>query len=49
MLTRRIAVSLVLTLLLQAGCHSIQSSAVRDLIKREGTKIDAAQTNIHDV
>lgn len=29
------------------GCHSIQSSAVRDLVKREGAKIDAAQTNIH--
>ena len=47
MLTRRVAGSLVLMLLLQAGCHSIQSSAVRDLIKREGTKIDTAQTNIH--
>ncbi len=29
------------------GCHSIQSNAVRDLVKREGAKIDAAQTNIH--
>jgi hypothetical protein len=28
------------------GCHSIHSSAVRDLIQLEGTKIDAAQTNI---
>ena len=28
------------------GCHSIHSDAVRDLIHLEGTKIDAAQTNI---
>ena len=28
------------------GCHSIHSSSVRDLIQLEGTKIDAAQTNI---
>lgn len=45
--TRRTAVPLALILLLQVGCHSVQSSPVRDLIKREGTKIDAAQTNIH--
>lgn len=28
------------------GCHSIHSDAVRDLLQKEGTKIDAAQTNI---
>ncbi|MDR4470732.1 MAG: hypothetical protein MRJ68_20945 [Nitrospira sp.] len=28
------------------GCNSIHSDAVRDLIHLEGTKIDAAQTNI---
>jgi hypothetical protein len=28
------------------GCNSIHSDAVRDLIQREGVKIDAAQTNI---
>jgi hypothetical protein len=40
------AVTLLLVAV-QTGCHSIQSSAVRDLVKREGIKIDAAQTNIH--
>ena len=33
-------------LLTAAGCHSIHSNSVRDLIQLEGTKIDAAQTNI---
>jgi hypothetical protein len=28
------------------GCNSIHSDAVRDLLHKEGTKIDAAQTNI---
>jgi hypothetical protein len=28
------------------GCHSIHSAAVRDLLQKEGAKIDAAQTNI---
>ena len=28
------------------GCHSIHSDAVRDLLHKEGEKIDAAQTNI---
>ena len=28
------------------GCHSIHSDAVRDLLQKESTKIDAAQTNI---
>lgn len=35
-----------LALLNAVGCHSIHSRAVRDLIQLEGTKIDAAQTNI---
>ena len=48
MQTSRI-VMIVVSILLSthAGCHSIQSSAVRDLITREGAKIDAAQTNMH--
>lgn len=33
-------------LLTAAGCHSIHSSSVRDLLQLEGIKIDAAQTNI---
>lgn len=37
----------LLMLTAETGCHSIHSGAVRDLIKREGVKIDAAQTNIH--
>jgi len=42
-----LAFAVVLLLLAaQTGCHSIHSSAVRDLVKREGAKIDAAQTNI---
>lgn len=44
----KIVVGIAVTLLVaQTGCQAIQSSAVRDLIKREGEKIDAAQTNIH--
>lgn len=35
-----------LLLLNALGCHSVHSRAVRDLIQLEGTKIDAAQTNI---
>jgi hypothetical protein len=31
----------------QSGCRAIQSHEVRDLITREGEKIDAAQVNIH--
>ena len=42
-----IAAIAVTVLLSQTGCKAIQSSAVRDLIGREGEKIDAAQTNIH--
>ncbi|MDP9132557.1 MAG: hypothetical protein M3M98_05415 [Nitrospirota bacterium] len=37
---------MVIIFLAATGCHSIHSSAVRDLIQLEGTKIDAAQTNI---
>jgi hypothetical protein len=47
MLTRYAVMVFALIGLSQTGCHSIHSSAVRDLINREGTKIDAAQTNIH--
>jgi hypothetical protein len=35
-----------LILMSMVGCNSIHSSAVRDLIHKEGIKIDAAQTNI---
>lgn len=42
-----IVVSVGLTFLSLVGCHSIHSAAVRDLLQKEGTKIDAAQTNIH--
>lgn len=35
-----------LTLMGLVGCNSIHSDAVRDLLHKEGTKIDAAQTNI---
>lgn len=38
--------SLAMLLLMATGCHSIHSRSVRDLIQMEGTKIDAAQTNI---
>ncbi len=38
--------SCAMLLLTATGCHSIHSSSVRDLIQLEGTKIDAAQTNI---
>ena len=38
--------SLALVLTSALGCHSIHSDAVRDLIHKEGIKIDAAQTNI---
>lgn len=38
--------SLAMLLLTATGCHSIHSRSVRDLIQMEGTKIDAAQTNI---
>lgn len=38
--------SILMLLLVATGCHSIHSSSVRDLIQLEGTRIDAAQTNI---
>jgi hypothetical protein len=38
--------SIGLLLMSALGCHSIHSDAVRDLIHKEGIKIDAAQTNI---
>ena len=38
--------SMIMLSLAGAGCHSIHSNSVRDLIQLEGTKIDAAQTNI---
>lgn len=38
--------SLGFILLSAVGCNAIHSSAVRDLLRMEGTKIDAAQTNI---
>ena len=41
-----IVVSVGLILMSLVGCHSIHSDAVRDLLQKEGTKIDAAQTNI---
>ncbi len=40
------ALSIGLLLMSGVGCHSIHSDAVRDLLHKEGTKIDAAQTNI---
>lgn len=47
MIGRRILVmSVGLALLSLVGCHSIHSDAVRDLLRKEGMKIDAAQTNI---
>ena len=41
-----IVVSIGLVLMSFAGCHSIHSAAVRDLLQKEGAKIDAAQANI---
>ncbi|MBI4001962.1 MAG: hypothetical protein HY348_09275 [Nitrospira defluvii] len=38
--------SMIMLFLVATGCHSIHSRSVRDLIQLEGTKIDAAQTNI---
>lgn len=45
---RRQAAALTVGLILMnvVGCNSIHSDAVRDLLHKEGTKIDAAQTNI---
>jgi len=36
---------LFLMVTVMTGCHSFRSDAVRDLISREGQKIDTAQTN----
>ena len=41
---RTLSLGLILVSLM--GCHSIHSDAVRDLLQKEGTKIDSAQTNI---
>jgi hypothetical protein len=47
MIARRVSILCLGLILVNAvGCHSIHSGAVRDLIQLEGTKIDAAQTNI---
>lgn len=47
MIARRVSLLCMGLILMNAvGCHSIHSGAVRDLIQLEGTKIDAAQTNI---
>jgi hypothetical protein len=47
MVTRGVRLlSVVILFLMATGCHSIHSRSVRDLIQLEGTKIDAAQTNI---
>src|SRR6185437_8655265 len=47
MMGRRVTVvSVGFALMSLVGCHSIHSDAVRDLLQKEGTKIDAAQTNI---
>ena len=47
MVTRGVRLlSVVILVLMATGCHSIHRRSVRDLIQLEGTKIDAAQTNI---
>jgi len=48
MMMRRQAATWTVGLILMSmvGCNSIHSDAVRDLLHKEGTKIDAAQTNI---
>jgi hypothetical protein len=40
------ALSVGYVLMAMVGCNSIHSDAVRDLLHKEGMKIDAAQTNI---
>lgn len=40
------ALAIGLVLMSVVGCNSIHSDAVRDLLHKEGMKIDAAQTNI---
>lgn len=46
MIGRAVAVTVGLILMSLVGCHSIHSDAVRELLQKEGAKIDAAQTNI---
>lgn len=46
MIRQAVTVTVGLMLMSLVGCHSIHSDAVRDLLHKEGTKIDAAQTNI---
>ena len=47
MITRPLrTLSLGLIFVSLIGCHSIHSDAVRDLLHKEGAKIDSAQTNI---
>ena len=47
MINRRAATLVIgLVLVSVVGCNSIHSDAVRDLLHKEGTKIDAAQTNV---
>ena len=40
------ALTLGLLFMSLVGCHSIHSDAVRDLLHKEGAKLDSAQTNI---
>lgn len=46
MIGRALVAMVGLMLMSLVGCHSIHSDAVRDLLQKEGAKIDAAQTNI---
>lgn len=46
MIARDVVVHVGLMLMSLVGCHSIHSDAVRELLQKEGAKIDAAQTNI---
>ncbi len=43
---RAIIIAALVMVSASPGCSAVHSDAVRDLIKREGEKIDAAQTNI---
>ncbi|NGZ08919.1 MAG: hypothetical protein CV088_05960 [Nitrospira sp. LK70] len=46
MIGRALVGTIGLILMSLVGCHSIHSDAVRELLQKEGAKIDAAQTNI---
>ncbi|MDF0673027.1 MAG: hypothetical protein P0120_01615 [Nitrospira sp.] len=46
MIGRAVVGTVGLILMSLVGCHSIHSDAVRELLQKEGAKIDAAQTNI---